>query len=105
MGGGLTILERGVVEHNMIAVSKTYHSIYVNDLAVVLGVDKRRAEKIAAGMILEESLHGSMDQVDELLEFESDEPPPQAWDRSLTSFCTELNRVTDAIKEATAAST
>jgi len=103
MGDGLTILERGVVEHNMIAVSNTYQSIYVTDLARILGVDKRRAEKLAASMILEGSLHGSMDQVEGLLEFESEEPMPQAWDRSLMGFCTELNRVADAIKTVTAA--
>jgi COP9 signalosome complex subunit 4 len=101
MGDGLTILERGVVEHNMIAVSNTYHSIYVKDLALILGVNERRAEKIAASMILEGSLHGAMDQVEGLLEFESEEPPPVQWDRSLTTFCAELNRVTESIKTAT----
>lgn len=98
MGDGLSILERGVVEHNMIAVSKTYRSIYITTLAKILNVDERRAEKLAASMILEGFLHGSMDQVSGLLEFDAEEPPEVAWDRSLLSFCSELNRVTDAIK-------
>jgi len=98
MGDGLTIMERGVVEHNMISVSKLYRTIYVKELALILGVNDQKAEKIAASMIMEGSLHGSIDQVEGLLEFESDESPEQSWDRSITSFCMELNRVTDAIK-------
>lgn len=98
MGDGLTIMERGVVEHNMVAVSNLYRSIYVKELARILGVDERKAEKIAASMIMEGSLHGSIDQVDGLLEFEPDESAGQLWDRSITSFCLELNAVTDTVK-------
>jgi COP9 signalosome complex subunit 4 len=98
MGDGLTIMERGVVEHNMIAVSNLYRSIYVTELARILGVDARKAEKIASSMILEGSLHGSIDQVEGLLEFEAEESPEQTWDRSITSFCIELNNVTDRVK-------
>lgn len=101
MGDGLSILERGVIEHNMIAVSKTYRSIYFTTLAKILNVDERRAEKLAASMILANQLHGSMDQVEGLLEFDAEEPPEVAWDRSLISFCSELNRVTDVIKTST----
>jgi COP9 signalosome complex subunit 4 len=98
MGDGLTIMERGVVEHNMIAVSKIYQSIYVSELALVLGVTPQKTEKIAASMIMDGSLHGSIDQVEGLLEFQSDDSIHTAWDKSIASFCIELNRVTDAIQ-------
>ena len=98
MGDGLTIVERGVVEHNMIAVSQLYRSIYVKELANILGVDERKAEKIAASMIMEGALHGSIDQMEGLLEFHTDESPQSYWDGSITNFCIELNRVADAIK-------
>ena len=99
MGDGLTIMERGVVEHNMIAVSKIYQSIYVQDLALVLGVTPHKAEKIAAAMIMEGSLAGSIDQVEGLVEFDIVEDSPNAmWDRSMASFCVELNRITDTIR-------
>jgi COP9 signalosome complex subunit 4 len=98
MGDGLSILERGVVEHNMVAVSKTYRSIYITTLTKILNVDERRAEKLAASMIREGFLHGSMDQVNGLLEFDAEELPEVTWDRSLMNFCSELNRVADAIK-------
>lgn len=100
MGDGLTIMERGVVEHNMIAVSKIYQSIYVDELALVLGVTPPKAEKIAAAMIMEGSLAGSIDQVEGLVEFDisTEDSPNAIWDRSIASFCVELNRITDSIR-------
>jgi COP9 signalosome complex subunit 4 len=104
MGDGLTIMERGVVEHNMIAVSILYRTVYLEDLARILGVSTAKAEKIAATMIMDGSLKGSMDQADGLLEFEVEETPDVAWDRSIETFCVELNHVTDAIKSASVSS-
>lgn len=98
MGDGLTIMERGVVEHNMIAVAFLYESIYMSELALILGVPERKAESIAASMIMDGSLQGSIDQVEGLLEFETDETALESYDRMVTSFCVELNRVTNAIK-------
>jgi COP9 signalosome complex subunit 4 len=106
MGDGLTILQRGVVEHNMIAVSHLYSSIYLTELANILGVTPLRAEKIATTMILDGTILAGacLDQVEGLLEFvdeEYDFNQQQAaadWDRSITGFCLELNRVADAIK-------
>lgn len=98
MGDGLTIMERGVVEHNMIAVSKIYDSIYVSELALVLGVNPNKAEKIAASMIMDGSLTGSIDQVEGLLEFQSEDSLQMTWDKSISNFCEGLNEVTDAIQ-------
>ena len=98
MGDGLTIMERGVVEHNMIAVSKIYQTIYVSELAAVLGVNASKAEKIAASMIMEGSLAGSIDQVEGLVEFEPEDSAHNVWDKAISSFCVELNKVTDAIQ-------
>lgn len=98
MGDGLTIMERGVVEHNMVAVSKIYDSIYFSELAVVLGVSSEKAEKIAARMIMDGSLAGSIDQVEGLLEFDSEDSDQIVWDKAVSSFCEDLNKVTDAIK-------
>lgn len=98
MGDGLTIVERGVIEHNMIAVSILYRSIYVKELANILDVDEQKAVKTAASMIMEGSLNGSIDQIEGLLEFHTDESQQNFWDGSITSFCIELNNVADAIK-------
>mmetsp|Transcript_20834 Transcript_20834/g.45151 ORF Transcript_20834/g.45151 Transcript_20834/m.45151 type:complete len:408 (-) Transcript_20834:180-1403(-) len=103
MGDGLTIMERGVVEHNMIAVSQLYQSIYLQDLARILGVTVVRAESIAATMIVEGSLQGTLDQVEQLLILQGggdNDAPEDNWDRSITGFCLELNRTVDAVSAA-----
>ena len=98
MGDGLTIMERGVIEANMLAVSRIYHSIYFSELALKLGVSNEKAEKIAATMITDGSLEGSIDQVANLVEFHTEETPNGAWDKAISSFCMELNRVTDSVQ-------
>jgi COP9 signalosome complex subunit 4 len=47
---------------------------------------------------MEGSLHGSIDQVDGLVQFETEDSALTTWDKSISSFCIELNRVTDAIQ-------
>ena len=101
MGDGLTIMERGVVEHNMISVSNLYRTIYMSELAKILGVTEKRAETIAANMIMEGALNGTIDEVDGFLEFAAEESPEDSWDHAINSFCLELNRVSDAIKAST----
>jgi len=98
MGDGLTIMERGVIEANMQAVSRIYQSIYLSELALKLGVSNEKAEKIAATMITEGSLEGSIDQVSNLVEFHTEETPNGAWDKAISSFCMELNHVTDSVQ-------
>jgi COP9 signalosome complex subunit 4 len=105
MGDGLTILERGVVEHNMIAVSKIYQDIYISELAIILGVTEAKAESIAAKMIMDGSLHGSIDQVEGLLEFESEDTSSTVatFDRAFNDFCMQVNRTASAIQTSSGA--
>lgn len=97
MGDGLTIMERAVIEHNMVAVSKLFVSIYMTELGKILGVKADKAEKVAADMIMDGSLNGSIDQVDGLLEFVEEESQQSIWDRSIASFCTGLNQATEGL--------
>ena len=98
MADGLTILERGVVEHNMQAVSVIYQSIYVSELAMKRGVSNDKAEKIAASMIMNGSLNGSIDQVSGIVEFNTAQSASANWDKAITSFCMELNHVTEMVQ-------
>ncbi len=105
MADGLSIVERGVLEHNMVAVSHLYTSIYFTQLGELLGVvDADKAEKVAAKMISDGSLSGSIDEVDGLLRFYptngKQESALNHWDETITSFCVQLNKVTDAIRAA-----
>ncbi len=60
---GFTILEKAVIEHNMLAIGKIYMNIYFTELSKLLNIDVRRAEKVAATMITENRLKASIDQV------------------------------------------
>ena len=55
-------MRRSIKEHNLLAASKTYANISIEELARLLQVDALEAEKIAAGMIKEGRLHGLIDQ-------------------------------------------
>ena len=107
MSDGLTIVERGVLEHNMVAVSHLYTSIYLEELGKLLGVvDADKAEKVAAKMIGDGSLNGEIDEVEGVLKFShsSDvvsserESKLLQWDETITEFCVQLNKVTDAVR-------
>ena len=102
MSDGLTIMERALIaEHNMVAIGQLYSTIYISALGQLLGVSSDRAENIASKMILDGSLLiGSIDQVDGILTFgELDRSELVAWDEAITSFCTQLNGVTDAARQ------
>ena len=72
-GDGLTVLDRAVIEHNLLAASKLYVNIAVGELGTLLGIAPQRAEKIAATMVVECRLRARIDQVDGLVTFLEDE--------------------------------
>ena len=100
MSDGFTILERAVIEHNMVAISQVYKSIYFAELGNLLGVDTNRVEKVAAKMIMDGSIRGSMDEVEGVLDFDDNVAELINWDYSIASFCTNLNKATDAVRQA-----
>jgi COP9 signalosome complex subunit 4 len=102
MSDGLNIMQRAVIEHNMVAVSQLYTSIYFTALAKLLNVTNKRAVTIASKMIMDGNLAGSIDEVDGILNFHQDESGALlSWDGAITGFCMQLNRVTDAVRQST----
>ena len=51
----ITILERAVIEHNLLSASKLYVNISFDELGALLGVSPENAEKFASQMISEVS--------------------------------------------------
>ncbi|BDA48473.1 COP9 signalosome complex subunit 4 [Coccomyxa sp. Obi] len=96
---GSTVLERAVVEHNLAAASRLYINIYFAELGQLLGVPPATAETIAARMIAEDRLQGSIDQVDGLLHFETDTEGLKQWDEQIASVCNQLNSILDSAAE------
>uniref|UniRef100_A0A453IR81 COP9 signalosome complex subunit 4 n=1 Tax=Aegilops tauschii subsp. strangulata TaxID=200361 RepID=A0A453IR81_AEGTS len=79
-----TVLDRAMIEHNLLSASKLYTNISFEELGTLLGIDPRKAEKIACRMICEDRMRGSIDQVEAVIHFEDDTEGLQQWDQQVS---------------------
>jgi COP9 signalosome complex subunit 4 len=70
--GPSTVLDRAVMEHNLLASSKIYNNITFRGLGALLDLTPGAAENMARKMIEQGRLRGTIDQVDKLIWFESE---------------------------------
>ncbi|KAG5651356.1 hypothetical protein H0H81_008973 [Sphagnurus paluster] len=68
--GPSTVLDRAVMEHNLLASSKIYNNITFAGLGALLDLTPGAAETMARKMIEQGRLRGSIDQVDKLIWFQ-----------------------------------
>ncbi|THV08515.1 hypothetical protein K435DRAFT_708361 [Dendrothele bispora CBS 962.96] len=68
--GPTTVLDRAVMEHNLLASSKIYNNITFRGLGALLDLAPGAAETMARKMIEQGRLRGSIDQVDRLIWFQ-----------------------------------
>ncbi|TFK89833.1 hypothetical protein K466DRAFT_486007 [Polyporus arcularius HHB13444] len=68
--GPSTVLDRAVMEHNLLASSKVYNNITFRGLGALLDVTPGAAENMARKMIEQGRLKGTIDQVEKLISFE-----------------------------------
>uniref|UniRef100_A0A4W6CEB1 COP9 signalosome complex subunit 4 n=1 Tax=Lates calcarifer TaxID=8187 RepID=A0A4W6CEB1_LATCA len=87
---GSSILDRAVIEHNLLSASKLYNNITFEELG---------AEKIASQMITEGRMNGFIDQIDGIVHFETREPLP-TWDKQIQSLCFQVNNLLEKIRQA-----
>eukprot|EP00967_Tisochrysis_lutea_P147279 scaffold279614_cov32-Tisochrysis_lutea.AAC.2 len=94
-----TVLDRAVIEHNMLAISRLYDNISFQQLAELLGIDPAKAERIASAMLIEKRLVGSIDQVDELIRFDTSSGPAAlaAFDVQIEHVCRSVEAIASAI--------
>ena len=88
-GDGSTILDRAVIEHNLLSASKLYNNITFEELGALLEIPPTKAEKIASQMITEGRMNGYIDQIDSIVHFETRETLPQ-WDKQIQSLCYQV---------------
>ncbi|OCK77907.1 COP9 signalosome-like protein complex subunit 4 [Lepidopterella palustris CBS 459.81] len=69
---GSTVLDKAVLEHNLLGTSRLYNNIGIDQLGELLGVDADKAEGYAAQMIEQGRLAGYIDQIDRLIFFEGE---------------------------------
>ncbi|GAA6017560.1 hypothetical protein JCM10207_001207 [Rhodosporidiobolus poonsookiae] len=70
--GPETVLDRAMMEHNVLAASRVYINITFRGLGLLLGLRPSAAEAMARTMIQQRRLRASIDQIDSLILFEAD---------------------------------
>eukprot|EP01090_Pellita_catalonica_P000623 TRINITY_DN10429_c0_g1_i1.p1 TRINITY_DN10429_c0_g1~~TRINITY_DN10429_c0_g1_i1.p1 ORF type:complete len:388 (+),score=83.39 TRINITY_DN10429_c0_g1_i1:58-1221(+) len=99
LSDGSTVLDRAVIEHNLLSASKIYNNITFEELGSLLEIPSDKAESIAARMIVENRMQGSIDQIDKLIKFSSESDSLSVWDRHIGTVCHSVN---DLIEQLTA---
>lgn len=69
--GPETVLDRAIMEHNLLSASKIYSNITFKGLGLLLSLTPAAAENMARTMIQQHRLKGSIDQVDRLIIFDA----------------------------------
>ncbi|KAM1388037.1 hypothetical protein ACFX2I_016208 [Malus domestica] len=92
-----TVLDRAMIEHNLLSASKLYTNISFEELGTLLGIEPHKAEKIASKMIYEDRMRGSIDQVEAVIHFQDDSEELQQWDQQIVGLCQALNDVLDSM--------
>ncbi|MCL7037392.1 hypothetical protein MKW94_012020 [Papaver nudicaule] len=94
-----TVLDRAMIEHNLLSASKLYTNISFEELGALLGIAPPKAEKIASKMIYEDRMKGSIDQVEAFIHFDDDKEELQQWDQQIVGLCQALNDVLDTMSK------
>lgn len=68
--GAETVLDRAMMEHNVLACSRVYNNITFKGLGLLLDLRPSAAEQMARTMIQQGRLRASLDQVEELIVFD-----------------------------------
>jgi COP9 signalosome complex subunit 4 len=109
---GSTVLDKAVLEHNLLGASKLYNNIGFDQLGELLGVDAERAEDYAAKMLEQGRLSGYIDQIDRLIFFEGEASGERKtghaerqvgkelrkWDANVAGLAEEVEKVTTMIQ-------
>jgi COP9 signalosome complex subunit 4 len=109
---GSTVLDRAVVEHNLLGASRLYSNIGFDALGHLLGLDGDKAEDTTARMIEQGRLAGWIDQIDRIIWFGTGEASGEKgsgraeavvgkelrrWDANVQALAEELEQVTNSL--------
>jgi COP9 signalosome complex subunit 4 len=97
LSDGSTVLDRAVIEHNLLSASKLYKNITFVELGQLLSIPPDKAEKVASRMMVEDRLKGSIDQIASLIVFEHSQDALIQWDTRIASACNYVNNILEAI--------
>lgn len=96
---GITVLSRSIIDHNLLAVSRIYSNISIDQLGTLLGLEKSKAEDYAGKMILQGRLAATIDQVDEIVQFisQDDKSSLLRWENKVKLLCSDLETLVSDI--------
>jgi COP9 signalosome complex subunit 4 len=109
---GSTVLDKAVLEHNLLGASRLYNNIGLDQLGELLGVDADKAEGYAAQMIEQGRLAGHIDQIARFVFFEGEGSGERKtghaerivgkelrkWDANVQSLAEDVEKVTTMIQ-------
>lgn len=111
---GSTVLDKAVLEHNLLAASKLYSNIGIDQLGHLLGVQGDKAEEYAAKMVEQGRLAGYIDQIDRFIFFEGEGTGDKLtahkdavvgremrkWDANVQGLAEEVEKVTTMVQNS-----
>lgn len=110
---GSTVLEKAMVEHNLLGASRLYINIHFDSLGSLLGLDADKAEETTARMIEQGRLVGRIDQLDGIVWFEGGEASGEKgsgraevivgkqmrkWDANVESLADDVENATNILQ-------
>ena len=61
---GSTVLTKAIVEHNLLAISRLYENVHIDELGTLIGLEAGKVEEYSARMLEQGRLDGLVDQID-----------------------------------------
>jgi len=97
LADGSTVLDRAVMEHNLLSASKIYNNITFSELGALLEVTPEQAEEVASRMIVENRMNGSIDQIEKLIQFSNQSEKLMLWDAHIETLCHAVNTLVETL--------
>ena len=93
---GSSLLERNVLEHNILSTKKYFRVASFEALSRLLDIPVDEVEKIIVHMVAEDRLQVRINHITNSVSFDQ-EHPLNIWDKKLESICAQVNRSVETI--------
>lgn len=91
------MLDKALIEHNIEVISKIYKNISFEELGRFLEIDPNQAESIIAQMVSENRIKASLDQINRIVEFQSESQAFQGFNSQILNICSNVNNLISEI--------
>eukprot|EP01022_Parablepharisma_sp_SALTPOND_P013371 TRINITY_DN1784_c0_g2_i3.p2 TRINITY_DN1784_c0_g2~~TRINITY_DN1784_c0_g2_i3.p2 ORF type:complete len:478 (-),score=47.46 TRINITY_DN1784_c0_g2_i3:14167-15600(-) len=88
-----TVLQKAVLEHDVLALSKIYTNISIDQLSKLLEIPTDRAEMLVASMISEGKIKAHINQADQFVYFEAEKEMIQRFNELIGNLCEGVNQL------------